>query len=134
MTEPPTVYVVCKAEYEDNGPVVPFTTRELAEQHAAHLRDVSGDGYEVLPMPLLDRAPVAAQMYSHAGSVRHGSGEIEGEKASAFETWEYYVPAQPVVGTGRGPIGTTHVHVSAASPEAAEAAFRDAVNGMRATG
>jgi hypothetical protein len=134
MTEPPVVYVVCQAEYENNGPVAVFTAAELAGQHAAALPDSPFSKYDVIPLPLVSHIPQRADLHLHAGRVCGAHGEIEDEQTWTVAQWDYGIPAQPVVSIDDRRPEMPRVHVAAASPEAAEAAFRDAVNGMRATG
>jgi hypothetical protein len=130
MTEQAIVYAVCKAEYEDNGPIALFTSPDLAEQHAAHLREMSGDGYEVEPMPVLDHAPTKTVVHARHGVVYRDDGRVGDERVSTFETWEYCVPLEPQVNTNWIPRLGTGVYVSAASPDDAESAFRETVAAM----
>jgi hypothetical protein len=132
MTDLPLVYVVCQAEYEANGPVAVFTTPEFAEQHAANLRGGFSD-YLVDAMPLLDHVPARAELHLRQGLLRR-DGTVEAEQSWTVEQWDYDLPTEPVVTLHAGRDDATRIHVAAASPEAAVAAFWGAVESLQALG
>lgn len=127
---PPVVHVVCNAEYEHNGPVAAFTDPELAGRHARDLHAEHRCDYEVLEFPLLDRVPVRATLHLHAGAVRR-DGAVEGEQSWTVPHWDYDIPAEPVVTMDTRRADVTRIHIAAATPEAARAAFEAAVTQVR---
>lgn len=128
---PPLVYAVCQAEYDAHGPHAVFTNLPSAERHAADCREVHGGRYEVVPLPFLGVAPQRADLHLRLGLL-HRDGTLEGEQAWTVEHWDYDLPAEPVVTLSEGRGETVRVYVAAATPQAAQAAFRAAVEGMRA--
>lgn len=127
MTDPLIVHVVCAAEWEHDGPVALFTTVEAAERHAADCRREYRAEHEVRQFPLLDHAPKRALKHLRAGRVCSVHGEVEDEQAWTVEYWDFELSTEPVVTIDSRHPDTPRVHVSAASAEAAESAFRVAV-------
>lgn len=128
---PPVVHIVCNAQWEHDGPVAAFTTPEDAEQHARNLHSENRSDYEVRPFPLLNRVPVRATLHLHAGAVLR-DGAVESEQAWSVPHWDYEVPAEPVVTMDTRRADRTGIHVAAATPESAQAAFTAAVETVRA--
>lgn len=135
---PVTVYVVCEAEYDARAAVAVFTNAAAAEQHAADCSDEASGAfrhdYEVIPLPFLGVVPQRALLHLHAARVcwDHG-GAVEDEQTWTVDHWDYDLPAEPVVTINEHPV-TPRVHVAAASAEAAESAFREAVEKVREAG
>lgn len=127
---PPVVHIVCDDEWESNGPVAAFTDPEMAEQHARNLQKENRSDYEVRPFPLLDRVPVRATLHLHAGAVLR-DGAVEGVQTWSVPHWDYEIPAEPVVTMDTRRADRTGIHVAAATPESAQAAFTAAVEAVR---
>lgn len=127
---PPVVYVVCHSEHETNAAVAAFTTPELAHEYTAELRKT---GYfETLQLPVLDAAPKRVEEFRHFGLVNHETGRVEQERSWTMRLWDYEMADGPDVSIGHEYIGKTRIYVTeASSAEAAEAAFREAVEKVR---
>lgn len=132
---PPVVYVVCEAEYDARAAVAVFTNAPAAEQHASDCSDVASGAfrcnYEVVPLPFLGVVPQRALLHIHAAHVRINGSQVEDEQTWTVDKWDYDIPAEPVVSVDDRRTDMHRVHVAAATPEAAEAAFREAVEKVR---
>lgn len=123
------VYIVCQAEYDDNGPVAVFTNRAAAMQHADDSRTVHGCEFEVIPLPLLGTVPQRVQLHLHAGRVCEPRGVVEDEQAWTVDHWDFQIPREPVVTIDARRPEMPRVHVAAATAEAAKAAFWETAAG-----
>lgn len=120
--KPTTVWAVRIADYEDHDVVAVFTTRELAEQHAAE-RNVPRNscGYEVSPLMLCDHRPVTIPWYIGNGH-RRGDGTVTYRGFEGTPRWDYEAQDMETYVVNH-PDGFTHVTVQAATPEEARAKF-----------
>ena len=86
-----TVWLVTKGDYDDYHVITAFTTRELAEEHAAAI-----DG-EVAAFDLYAAPPTQTLVYYRHGYVQPG-GRLAGDYAYSQLEWEYAVaPFRPVM-------------------------------------
>lgn len=131
MTGLPRVYVVCQAEYDAQGPSAAFTDPVIAEQHAVDMRVEHRSDFEVILVPLVDHLPTRAAKHLRQGLLSR-DGAVEAEESWTVEHWDYGLPPEPVVTLRQDRDETTRIHVAAATAEAAEAAFRGVVEGLRA--
>lgn len=119
-----TVWAVCEDEWESNGPIVAFTSRELADEHCAALNAESSGRYDVMPLPLLDAA--AQKVTWHHRQVKvHADGTLQRYEQEPRVGWHYEHddPALLI----REPRGATVVNAYATSAEVALAAHDAAV-------
>lgn len=81
MTE---VWTVENIDYDSEGAVAAFTTRELAEQHA----EERGSSYGVAGYDILDRLPVLLKVEERRARV-YSDGRVEQLGSSQREEWDY---------------------------------------------
>ena len=137
-----TVWAVTTGSYSDYRVKTLFTSKKLAEAHAAALRGDS-DGWDrdatVEAFELFDAAPKRVSIHERWCRIDARDGEIVQERGEPRPQWEYgdlYGPAKPIMGarTFQAPAygKDTLVEVVGASKARVEKAYRDRIAQARA--
>jgi hypothetical protein len=86
-----TVWAVCNNEWESNGPVVAFTSEEVANEHCEVLNAEGGNNYAAEELPLLDAAPQRVTWYHRQASLRaDGTVQRDGlHERKSRDGWNY---------------------------------------------
>lgn len=118
--EHPVVWAVCEDERENNGPVVVFTTKALADEHCFTLNLTASGNHDVRKLPLLSTAPQQVTWHWRQICVREADGVTVRHKQPQRNGWDYD-HADPLVEVVH-PRGATVINVWATTDEAALAA------------
>lgn len=137
-----TVWAVTTGSYSDYRIKALFTSKKLAEAHAAALRG-DQDGWDrdasVESFELFEAAPRRVPIHERWCRLHAVTGEVVAERVDARPQWEYgdlYGPAKPIMGarTFHAPAygKDTLVEVIGASKARVEKAYQDRIAQARA--
>lgn len=83
-----TLWAVCEDEWESNGPIVAFTSEDLANDHCAALNADSRGRHAVVAIPLLDAAPQRVTWHHRQASI-HADGTVRKYEQKPCNGWDY---------------------------------------------
>lgn len=118
--ERPVVWAVCEDEWENNGPVVGFTTKALADEHCFTLNLTASGNHDVRKLPLLSTTPQQVTWHWRQICVREADGVTVRHKQPQHNGWDYD-HADPLVEVVF-PRNATVINAWATTDEAAAAA------------
>jgi hypothetical protein len=114
------IWAVCEAEWESNGPVVAFTSEDLANEHCAALNAEGSNNYAVEALLLMDAAPRRTTWHHRQASI-HTDGTVQRYEQQPHNGWDYEHDDDPTL-LICGPRNAVAVNAYATSAEAALAA------------
>jgi len=88
VNERTTAWAVCEDEWESNGPVVVFTSEDLANDHCAALNADGRGGYAVVVISVLNAVPQRVTWHHRQANI-HVDGTVRKYEQKPYSGWDY---------------------------------------------